>query len=569
MKRFNVLSKRSIGGQFGTIYGIVILLFISSVFITYLLLSQTHQAVDDTEEKNAVVIEVNELMALYQEKYLFIPEYIIDESEQRLLDYLEISRQFVAKAKQVSALLSDGEQMTIFDQIIENNHQLDEYFFSAIVPNVQQINTDTFTSLQADANQLKEDTMQDGSLLIEEAVNENQSSIQTAQQNITSTITMLILSLVISVTLSLILMLLLSRKIKRKLGEVVTTSNAIANGDLSGEDLLLNEENEIGALALSINNMKHNLKDILSQITNLTKNVNTQVDQFVTIANDVESGSEQVAVTIEELATGATDQADEASAISEKTKDFHHRVKEAQQNSNQLVTFSDDVLTVSNDGDTQMQHSIKQMVTITDTVASSVKRVNQLEKDAVSINEFVNVITGIAEQTNLLALNASIEAARAGESGKGFAVVADEVRKLAEEVHDSSGKISGIVTGIQKSMRLMVEDLEKGFDQVNTGKQQIDTSSQYFTDIKDKVHLISDRINEISKTISYFGQASDEINSSVENIAAISEESAAGSEEISASANEQKTAVQRVATDVNQLRGSIEAMNKLTDQFTL
>lgn len=567
MKQNSFWRNQSIGGKYGIVFMFVMFTFIASVAVTYLLLTNTNTSINDTRDKNEVVIEVSELLSLYQEKYLNIPEYIIAESDERLLDYLALSEQFVDTASTIRKKLTTEEQITTFNQIIENNHELDEYYFSQIVPKVQEINTEEFIILQADASSLKEDTMQLGESLKQEAVDSNITSIEEAQQNINRTITTLLISVVISLIISITLVYFISRSIRRSLKQVVATSDAIANGDLNIDNLDDNSKSEIGQLSRSVNYMKDSLKEMIVEISGLAKTVDTQVTAFTNTSAEVREGSEQVALTVEELAHGSTSQADEASVISEKTKEFSKRIVEANKNGEELVQFSQEVLGVSVDGDKQMKQSLTQMNTITNTVQQSVTKVQDLEKQTTSISEFVNVIRSIADQTNLLALNASIEAARAGESGKGFAVVAEEVRKLAEEVGSSSQSITSIVDNIKKEINLMAKDLNNGFIEVNKGKEQIETSGQYFFDIKEKVSTMSERVDDISKTLTYFDVASNEINSSIENIAAISEESAAGSEEISASALEQKDAIQQVSDGAIELRQLVNRMNSLIARF--
>ncbi|WP_163538242.1 methyl-accepting chemotaxis protein [Gracilibacillus sp. YIM 98692] len=569
MKMNKLWRDRSIGGKYGLVFSVVMVFFILSVCITYWLLSNVNQYIKETRSENQIVTAVSELMSLYQEKYLYIPEYIIDEDDERLLGYLELSNEFVHTAKSLQANIVTDEEQVILNQIITNNHELDEYYFSNIVPNVQQINTETFTKLQSEANLLKEETMELGNTLTEEAIASNLAAINKAEQGIWGAILTLISSIAISFVISIALMFFISRSIRKSLQQVVKTSDAIANGNLNVEKLDDTSHNEIGHLSKSINRMQESLKDMIVQISTLASTVDTQVQKFANTSNEIKEGSEQVAVTIEELAHGATNQADESSNISEKTSHFSERTNTAKQNGEQLVQTSEEVLSVSVQGDKQMRQSLTQMMTITETVQDSVTKVNGLEKQATSISEFVNTIRSIADQTNLLALNASIEAARAGESGKGFAVVAEEVRKLAEEVSESSESITEIVDGVKEEIQIMVEGLNKGFSEVNKGKEQIETSGQYFFDIKEKVSHMSERIHDISSTISYFQQSSDEINSSVEHIASISEESAAGSEQIASSAIQQKEAIQQVSDGTNELQQLVEKMNRLIKRFEI
>ncbi|MBM7604870.1 methyl-accepting chemotaxis protein [Metabacillus crassostreae] len=555
-----------IGGKYFYVFLVVAVTFLLSIAITYWLLNQTSNTMKNTLVKSEIALQSSELVSLYYEKYNQIPEYILLSDDEHLNKYLEGSLKFVAIAKELKPQLSK-EQLEIFNQIIENNNKLDEYFFSTIVPNVKQINTNEFDQLQKEAYALKMNTNELGNKLKNLATESNRESLTDAQNNIERTIILLVSSGIISLLISFALFIFITKKIEAGLKKVVDTSEEIAKGHLDFTPLEISGEDEIGQLSQSINNMGNRLREMILEVSHIASDVDHQSTTFAQTSMELQQGSSQVATTIEELATGVGSQANDISDISENMREFSERLVEVNQDGQTLVTFSEDVLQVSVNGDAQMKQSLQQMNVIQSVVENSVEKIKNLELKSQSITEVVTVIKSIAEQTNLLALNASIEAARAGESGKGFAVVASEVKKLANEVSHSVENISTIVTSIKQETAIISQELDTGFKQVNEGTEQIQLTGQYFSEIKEKVTDMTHRVKNISTIFTQFEKSSQDINNSVENIASISEQSAAGSQEISAAVHEQSQSIENINTSANTLSEMVERMNQLISRF--
>ncbi|WP_121663374.1 methyl-accepting chemotaxis protein [Metabacillus litoralis] len=556
-----------IGGKYFYVFLVVIVTFLVSIFITYGLLNKTSQTIDHSLAKNEIALYSSDLASLYHEKYSQIPEYLLLADEERLMNYLEDSRTFVDIAKKLKAQLTNKEQIDIFNKIIENNHKLDDYFFSTIVPNVQQINSEEFNKLQGDASSLKNETSELSEQLKTIATESNRTSLTESQNAISTTIKLLMISVAVAIIVSTILLIFISRKISSHLNQLVLTSEEIAGGNLTFEPLTNDGNDEIGKLSQAINHMGSRLREMILEVSHIASDVDHQSSAFAESASELKQGSTQVANTIDELASGVNNQANEVSDISEHIKEFSNRLIEMNQDGSKLVQFSDDMLTVSVNGDQQMKSSLEQMKLIHMIVERSVEKVKNLELKTESITELVTVIKSIAEQTNLLALNASIEAARAGESGKGFAVVASEVKKLANEVTASIENITSIVTSIKEETTSISNELNSGFQKVNEGTEQIEVTGKYFSDIKEKVYDMTNRVKNISSAFHYFEQTSQEINQSVEQIAAISEESAAGSEEISAAIFEQTQSIDTISTSASTLSKMVVRMNEMIGKF--
>ncbi|MEN2769060.1 methyl-accepting chemotaxis protein [Ornithinibacillus xuwenensis] len=558
-----------IGGKYAVVFSIMAIIFLATISLTLYLLFQTNTTMDETSATNEIAISSSELVSYFNEKYIQIPDYLVEEDEEKLQQYLTSSKQFVETAKSLKLKLENQEQLDLFNQIIANNNELDEYFFSMVVPQVQEINTQQYTELQAATNKLKENTKELGEQLKNAATKSNQLAINDAHSTINNTTKLLFITGILAIVISFILLIIISRKISKNLNLIVNRSNQIASGDLNLNELTYQGNDEIGQLSKSINDMGGSLREMIREITNLSVEVDQQSNIMSSTTDEVKLGSHQIASTVDELATGTSNQANEAAIISESTNEFSSKLQEATKHSQALVEVSNGVQNASTKGNQQMQQSLEQMKRIHEVVEISVTNVKSLEKKTNSITEIVSVIKSIAEQTNLLALNASIEAARAGEAGRGFAIVAEEVRKLSEEVANSVANISDIIFSIKEDTVEMSSQLTKGYQETDKGTEEMQITNEYFTDIKDQVEDMSQRIQKIASTFAYFEKSSQEINTSVEHIAAISEESAAGTEEIAASIQEQSSSMDNISSSAGELSRMVDNMNQLLKKFRI
>ena len=375
--------------------------------------------------------------------------------------------------------------------------------------------------------------------------------------------------IIVVLLLSIIVAIFISNAISRPIKVVVNRMGLIAAGDLSGEPLETNLQDEIGQLVLATNEMTLNTRNLLHEVNSVSGAVSSQSEVLTQSANEVKAGTAQISVTMEDLAMGTESQATNASTLSSIMESFVVKVMEANENGEHILQSSSTVLKMTNEGQQFMQSSTAQMQVVDQIVHDAVQRVEGLDKHSQEISELVSVIQDIAGQTNLLALNAAIEAARAGEHGKGFSVVADEVRKLAEQSSASVTNITEIVNRIQSESSSVATSLQDGYKEVERGTAQIIETGETFGKISQANNEMVESIRIVSNNLSEMAASSQEMSSSIEEIAAISEESAAGVEQTSASSQQANGAMEEVANSSNDLAELARELNRLIQQFKI
>lgn len=374
---------------------------------------------------------------------------------------------------------------------------------------------------------------------------------------------------IIVLLIGLTIAIITASKISKPIMAVRDRMKTIAAGDLSQASLEMKSQDEIGQLVLASNEMSSNTRALLMKINAVSENVLGQSEELTQGASEVKIGVEQIATTMDELATGAGTQASHTSELTTYMDTFSHKVNEANENGVKIQVNSDKVLELTNKGSQFMHTSTQQMKSINSIVKDSMEKMQRLNQQTQEISKLVSVIKDISEQTNLLALNAAIEAARAGEQGKGFAVVAGEVKKLSEQVSISVNDITSIVANIQTESDIVVSSLKDGYSEVKQGTNQIEETGMTFDEISQAVKEMVQNITAVSDSLAEIASNSKEMNHSIGEVAAVSEESAAGIEQTAASAQQASRSMEEIAGSSEHLAKQAEELKKLVNKFTL
>ena len=161
---------------------------------------------------------------------------------------------------------------------------------------------------------------------------------------------------------------------------------------------------------------------------------------------------------------------------------------------------------------------VKQSIKIGQDLAN--KTVNSMEdinKQALAINEAIGVIDNIAFQTNILSLNAAVEAATAGEAGKGFAVVAQEVRNLATRSAEAANEIKRIV-------QLATSKTKEGSEIANS-------MIEGYTSLNENISITLDLIQNVTTASKEQSVGMVQINDAVNNLDQITQRNAQSASE--------------------------------------
>ncbi|MBS4210460.1 methyl-accepting chemotaxis protein [Bacillus sp. FJAT-50079] len=557
---------KSIRGKLIFSFSIVVLLVIGLGIYNLVSVKNVNDMTEDiVNQEVKLLIADQKLATTMANRLATVRAYILfgdPKFKEQFYEYTERSKQYQADAE---ALEASAE----FNQLMAETVTWRDAIVSEVFDEYDKGNEEV-------ARQNLRRLAEDGTALINgyEEMADNREQITNKKgsaiiANGDDTFKMVSVVTVFVVVISMIAAVLVSSVISKPIIRVMERMKLVATGDLSHEPLTEQARDEVGQLVVATNEMSASTRELLNKISSVSETVTGQSEELTQSSNEVNAASEQVAVTMQELAHGIENEAQSATDLATIMEVFTTKVEEANMKGDSIHQASQQVIGKTAEGTQLMERSTEQMNKIDAIVHDAVLKIKGLDTQSQEISKLVVVIKEIADQTNLLALNAAIEAARAGEHGKGFAVVAEEVKKLAEQVAISVTDITGIVDTIQSESSMVTVSLQDSYTEVQRGTEQLQVTSNTFTEIRNSVNDMANNISIISENLADISTSSEEMSGSVEEIAAISEQSAAGVQETAASMQQTSSSMEDVASSSAQLAQLAEELNGLVQQFKI
>ncbi len=376
-------------------------------------------------------------------------------------------------------------------------------------------------------------------------------------------LTLMVICLIVLIAVVVISQLLVKR-VSKDIKDISRIIKTIGTLDLSNDnslDIYTGRGDEIGLISDSVVNLVDTMKGTILKLSDKASILSSTADKILnTFEVAVESVS-QVERSVQEIAEGASNQAEDTQKASESISIIGDMVKDTSDEAKKLHSNALEMY----DTNTIAMKTLDELNTVNiktrDSIDIIYEQTNSTNESVVKIREATLIITSIANETNLLSLNASIEAARAGEQGRGFAVVASQIQKLSEQSNSSAKKIEQIVTKL-------INDSDKAVRTMEEVKEIMQQQSEYVSKVKSVFDEVEAYMNNSINEVLNISKKADDLNRSretvldiIQSLSAIAEENAANTEETSAvftTVNEAIKTISNTASELTALSTDIE-----------
>ena len=378
-------------------------------------------------------------------------------------------------------------------------------------------------------------------------------------------------AILIVMLIAVITSFILAYSISNSIQGSVKVLESLADGNLNVE---VNQKNlrrgdEVGVITNSTKTLATNLKSMIGSISesahvlqNSSNELNNSSEKTIEYLRLVEQA-------IQEIATGAGDQAEETLKALQEIVTMGELVSHASENAIELENRAHMMNETSNHAINILEH----LNSINQKTVQAVKEFGAQTKatnaSVINIKASTEMISAIASQTNLLSLNANIEAARAGEAGRGFAVVATEISSLADQTSKAATEIGQIIDELLSNSNKSMETMEDVTRVINDQDAYVNSTSDAFAQVKTEVDNSLVNIQNIAENTKNLVLIREQLSSILENLSAVAQENAASSEENSASVMEVSNIMDAVAQEVENLNQVVDSLKDNIDQFKL
>jgi len=306
----------------------------------------------------------------------------------------------------------------------------------------------------------------------------------------------------------------------------------VAEGDLTKEEIRLPSKNEFNSLADAFNIMSRNLKDIISKVITVTKDIADTAVVAEQTSNRNIKNSLEITCSAEDINTRMHEQSGEIEKIRNQMQEMKQISIQISEDIEKIDIRTKGSKNRAEEGNQSIAAFVEQLQQVNETVSRIAGAAETFGTNTQEVNKILGGISTISQQTKLLSLNASIEAARAGEAGRGFSVVAQEINILAERTVELVNAIAGIVESLEDSMKDMTSKMELGISQLDKGNTMAAQTQDKFREILKDAGQTNEEIRNVHRMVENFAQSAVDVADSMVEVGGIIEENTKMTERI-------------------------------------
>lgn len=366
--------------------------------------------------------------------------------------------------------------------------------------------------------------------------------------------------------------LIISNIIVRPINLITELTARVSDMDFTADvrqQSLEKRKDETGKMSQALTILRQELGNVVSQIKKQSDLLTESAESLNVGASETALTMGQVENAVNDIAQGASSQAEETQRATENVEIMGDMVKETNAEVEKIMQYAQTMQSSSDHAQTILSRLGEINTKAEEYIEMIARQTRMTNESTVKIGEASRMIADIATETNLLSLNASIEAARAGEQGRGFAVVALEIQKLADQSNASAEEIGSIIETLRHDSEEAVEIMEQVREIIREQSSQMRMTDEAFNEIQEGVQESVSGMSQISTKTKRLDEARVNVVDVVHNLTVIAEENAAGAQQTSASVAEVTSVVADISEKSDHLRKIAEELDEGINIFRL
>lgn len=386
-------------------------------------------------------------------------------------------------------------------------------------------------------------------------------------ENFKSTIYFALIAFMVILVVSVGICAWIVRSIVKPIRMLGKEIRLVAEGDLTKEEIRLPSKNEFNSLADAFNIMSRNLKDIISKVITVTKDIaDTAVVAEQTSKRNIKNSLE-ITCSAEDINTRMHEQSGEIEKIRNQMQEMKQISIQISEDIEKIDIRTKGSKNRAEEGNQSIAAFVEQLQQVNETVSRIAGAAETFGTNTQEVNKILGGISTISQQTKLLSLNASIEAARAGEAGRGFSVVAQEINILAERTVELVNAIAGIVESLEDSMKDMTSKMELGISQLDKGNTMAAQTQDKFREILKDAGQTNEEIRNVHRMVENFAQSAVDVADSMVEVGGIIEENTKMTERIVTTVEDQTESQKQLSSKVQMLDELVNGLTSTTSKF--